>query len=118
VASYRRVDVTIGDDVAALVSAALADDSEPPELVRAPRAMRALRPLVERLSDSLLISNVGRHATLPLTGLEFFPVARGRSAVAVGAAGVMRGEATVTLRARDLDATDARALLEEVVAGL
>jgi hypothetical protein len=118
VASYRRVDVRPDEPVASRVADALADDVEPAELVRAPTAMTILTPFVERLSDSALVSNIGRHPSLPATRLEFFPVARGRSAVAVGAAGVDAGSAIVTLRARDLDRHDAAAILEQIVASL
>jgi hypothetical protein len=117
VASYRRVDVRPDEAVASRVAAALAEDVEPGELVRAPAAMRMLAPLATRVSDSVLVSNVGRHS-LPARRLEFFPVARGRSAVAIGAAGVTPGVATLTVRARDLDMPDARAILERIADGL
>jgi len=118
VASYRRVDVRPGEAVASRVATALTGDVEPAELVRAPAAMRILTPLVDRLSDSVLVSNLGRHSSLPVTRLEFFPVARGRSAVALGAAGVDTESAIVTLRARDLDRRDAASILEKVAAHL
>jgi len=117
VASYRRVDVGPSDPVVERVTAALADETEPTELVRAPAGLALLRPLAHRLSDSVLVSNLGLQQ-LPVDRLEFFPVARGRSAVAIGAAGVRRGGATLTLRARDLDVADADAILKRIVDGL
>jgi hypothetical protein len=87
-------------------------------LLEAPAALQLLRPLVGRLSDSVLVSNIGCHPGPRLSRLEFFPVARGRSAVAIGAAGVRRGFATVTLRARDLTETDGARLLEQLTDAL
>jgi hypothetical protein len=99
------------------VAAALANPVDPPELVR-PRPMRLLAPVQRRLSDSLLVSNVGRHAVPDARLLAFFPVARGRSAVAFGAAGLQDGPITVTLRSRDLARVDAEVLLGDVVTHL
>jgi hypothetical protein len=62
-----------------------------------------------------LVSNVGCHAMPGVSRLEFFPVARGGSSVAVGAAGVKPGWAVVTLRARWLSRPDAEALLADLV---
>jgi hypothetical protein len=117
-ATYRRVDVSPSVDVVAAVAGALRDRAEPPELLRAPRFGRLLGPVAARLSDSLLVSNLGRHDVGAVTRLEFYPVARGRSAVAVGAVGLTGGPTTLTLRARDLTIDDARALLDDVVSGL
>jgi hypothetical protein len=65
-----------------------------------------------------LVSNVGFHDLQGVTRLEFFPVARGRSAVAVGAAGVKSGRAVVTVRARWLSQIDAEGLLADLVDSL
>lgn len=120
-ATYRRVDVDLeaGDDVGRAVEDALAWAGGPPlELRRAPRALRLLGPVTNRLGDSFLISNLGRHDLGTLRDVLFFPVARGRSAVAVGAVGDKTGAGTVTLRGRDLIAEDAEALLDGLIARL
>jgi len=116
-ATYRRIDVRPGDDVAARVSDALASPAVPPELNGLPPGSFLLRPVLSRFSDTVLISNLGR-LDLPLESLEFYPVARGRSAVAVGAAGLTGRPTTVTVRARDLDPHDADSFLESVIANL
>ena len=114
-ASYRRVDVDLArdHDVAGAVEAALAESTTPPELRRAPRAFRLLAPVVRRVGDTLLVSNLGPTADDGLQDTVFFPVARGRSAVAFGAVA-----STLSVRARDLSRPDAEALLEATVAAL
>ncbi|HEY4377078.1 MAG TPA: hypothetical protein VGM93_07955, partial [Acidimicrobiales bacterium] len=47
--------------------------------------------------------------------LDFFPVARGRSAVCFAAAGIVDGSTTLTVRARDLSPGDARRMLASAV---
>jgi hypothetical protein len=122
-ASYQRVDVDLRTDidVVAIVNAALTRTDEPIELRRPlptmPNALRrSILPIVARLSDSFLVSNLGRIDLANARRVSFFPVARGRSAVAIGAASVERGRATLTLRARHLDANDANALLSDIAA--
>lgn len=115
---YRRVDLLAGEPVAPAVAAALASLREPVDQVWSPRLGALLGPVARRCSDSLLVSNVGRRAVPGATRLDFFPVARGRSAVAVGAAGLPGGPSTVSLRARDLSTEDAEALLADIVARL
>jgi hypothetical protein len=115
---YRRVDLVAGEPVEPAVAAALASPREPVDQVWSPRLGRLLGPVARRGSDSLLVSNVGRCAVPGATRLDFFPVARGRSAVAVGAAGLPGGPSTVSLRARDLSAEDAEALLDDIAARL
>ena len=95
------------------VAAAVAGRREPLDQVWSPRFGWLLEPVVGRFSDSLLVSNLGRRDVPGATRLEFFPVARGRSAVAVGAAGLPGGPSTVSLRARDLSPEDAEALLAD-----
>jgi hypothetical protein len=115
VASYRRIDVRPDAPVADLVAQALASNVEPGEQVRAPRLiLRGLGPVVERFSDTLLISNLGRHDVPGVERLDFFPVARGRSAVSVASASVAGGETSVTVRARDLSPADARRFLNDL----
>ncbi|MBV9194497.1 MAG: hypothetical protein JO168_10170 [Solirubrobacterales bacterium] len=114
VASHRRLDLTPGDAIAVAVQEALRADDVPPETAYASRSLRLLSPIVERFSDSLLISNLGRAALPGLERLTLFPVPRGRSAVAIGAAAVPAGRSTVSLRARDLDQADAEALLADI----
>jgi hypothetical protein len=115
---YRRVDLRPGEAVGPALAAALADPREPLDQVWSPRWGRLLEPVVGRFSDSLLISNLGRREVPGATRLEFFPVARGRSAVAVGAVGLPGGPSTLSLRARDLTSEDAGALLDDLVARL
>jgi hypothetical protein len=115
---YRRVDLRAGEAVGPAVAAALASPREPVDQVWSPRLGRLLGPVARRGSDSLLVSNLGRLAVPGATRLDFFPVARGRSAVAVGAAGLAGGPSTVSLRARDLSTEDAEALLADIVARL
>ena len=119
VASYRRIDVAPSDPIADLVSEALATPTEPGEQVSAPKAlMAALGPVVERFSDTLLISNLGRQDVPGVERLDFFPVARGRSAVCIGAATITGRETSLTIRARDLSPGDARRLLADAKARL
>jgi hypothetical protein len=114
-ASYRRIELDARADPRAAVTAALRDRSEPFELSRAPALLRFLAPLARRLSDSILVSNLGVHQVPGATSVSFFPVARGRSAVAVGAVGLVGGPSSVSVRARDLSEDDVGALLGEVV---
>ena len=115
---YRRVDLRPGEPVGPALAAALANPREPPDQVWSPRWGRLPEPVVGRFSDSLLISNLGRREVPGATRLEFFPVARGRSAVAVGAVGLAGSSSTVSVRARDLTSEDAEALLDDLVARL
>ena len=118
-ARYRRIDVAADGDIEAAVAAAIASGAPPPaELRRAPAALRLLAPVVSRLGDSFLVSNLGRHDVGGLTDVAFFPVARGPSAVAVGAVGRGDGLASVSLRARHLDDGDAGTLLGSVISHL
>jgi hypothetical protein len=116
--TYRRVDVRAGEAVAVAVAAAVAGGREPLDQVWSPRVGRLLGPVVGRFSDSLLVSNLGRLEVPGVVRLDFFPVARGRSAVAVGAVGVAGGPSTVSVRARDLSSEDAEGLLADLVARL
>jgi hypothetical protein len=121
-ATYVRVDVPAGDDVAAAVAGAIeragpapGPYSATPIEQRFPTvALRLLSPVVDRLSDTLLVSNLGRLDLAGVDRLAFHPVARGRSAVAVGCATV-GGPTVVTLRARDLGPGPAAALLDDLV---
>ncbi|MBI2710147.1 MAG: hypothetical protein HYX34_10690 [Actinobacteria bacterium] len=113
VASYRRIDLDPSADVTAAVTAALATPDEPAEQVSSPKAMKLLTPIVARFSDSFLMSNLGRHGVPGVERIDFFPVARGRSAVTFGSATVAGRQSTLTLRARDLDPIDARNLLHD-----
>lgn len=115
-ATYRRVDVIPGQDVESAVAASLDDPRVPSELVRLPPGSFVLRPILQRFSDTLLVSNLGRLELPGVTSVEFYPVARGRSATAVGAVSISGQPTTLTLRARDLSPVDAAALLERIVA--
>jgi len=115
---YRRLDLRPGVPVGPVLRAALASPREPLDQVWSPRLGWLLEPVMGRFSDSLLVSNLGRCVVPGATRLEFFPVARGRSAVAVGAAGLAGGPSTVSVRARDLSSEDTEALLDDLVARL
>jgi hypothetical protein len=115
---YRRVDLAPGEPVGPALAAAVASPREPLDQVWSPRLGWLLGPVAGRFSDSLLVSNLGRREVPGATRLDFFPVARGRSAVAVGAVGLAGGPSTVSLRARDLSPQDAEALLADLVARL
>jgi hypothetical protein len=117
-ATYRRTDVPAGIDVEGAVRRALAEPEVPPELVGLPPGTFLLRPLLWRLSDTFLVSNLGRLELPGVADLEFYPVARGRSAVAFGAAGLPGRPSTLTVRARDLVPEAAERLLERVVENL
>ncbi|MEY2475681.1 MAG: hypothetical protein QOG87_996 [Actinomycetota bacterium] len=115
-ATYRRIDLDLARarDITSAVEAGIAAGGPgPAELRRAPRALRLLAPVVGRLSDSFLVSNLGRVSSTAIGDVVFFPVARGRSAVAFGAVG-----STLSLRARDLSPVDAASLLEATVEAL
>lgn len=119
VASYRRVDLPIDGPIADAVTTAIRDDAEPGEQVSAPRwLMRALRPVVDRFSDSILVSNLGRVELDGAHRLEVFPVARGRSAVCFASATVAGGETSLTVRTRDLSPGATRRLLDDAAARL
>lgn len=116
VASHRRLDLRAGEDVERAVTAALAArDGPAPEPVQSRIVMQLLAPVVYRFSDSLLVSNLGR---LDLPGAElidFFPQARGRSAVAIGLSTASGHTPRLTVRARDMAEGDARALLAATI---
>lgn len=116
VASYRRIDVRPGDDVRAAAEVAMASGGEPAEQAAPSKRMRLLEPVVNRFSDTVLVSNLGRQAPTGVERLIFHPVARGRSAVAFGLAGLPGRPATLTVRARDLTQDDAAELLDDVAA--
>lgn len=119
VASYRRLDVDLHDPIPTMVQDALRSPQEPGEQVSAPKlVMRALEPVVERFSDTILVSNLGRHRVPGVERLDFFPVARGRSAVCFASAAVEGGQTTLTLRARDLSPAEGTALLASAVSHL
>lgn len=114
VASHRRVDLHGSADVAEAVRAALRAAVAPPDAALSPAKARLLRlaaPVVDRLSDSLLVSNLGIVDLPGAVAVDFYPQARGRSAVAIGACTPRGGRTRITLRARDLSDLDAGILL-------
>jgi hypothetical protein len=115
VATYRRVDLRPGDHVRQTISTAIKAGPLPRELERAPRSLRLLSPISDRLSDSLLVANHGTYELPGISRLAVFPVARGRSAVVFGSAGVESGDLTLSLRARDLSPEDAEDLLDRTI---
>jgi hypothetical protein len=112
-ATFRRCDIAVGDDVASAVMRALQEDP-PAGLSTHPLVFKLLAPIDHRFSDSFLLSNLGR-VDVRAERLDFFPVARGRSAVAFGVAGVADGESALTVRAAHLNQHDAERLLDRVV---
>lgn len=117
-ATYRRVDVSDVDSVESAVKGALADPTVPAELKGLPPGAFLLQPLLQRFSDTLLVSNLGRVDLPSVRRLEFYPVARGRSALAVGAAGLAGGASTLTLRSGTLSQPDAESFLSRVAGAL
>jgi hypothetical protein len=117
-ATYRRIDVSAVDEVEAAVMSALADPMVPAELKGLPPGAFLLQPLLQRFSDTFLVSNLGRLDLPEVRRLEFYPVARGRSALAIGAAGLVGGETTLTLRSRTLAQPDAESLLTKITRAL
>lgn len=114
VATHRRVDVSLPAAVSDVVGAALRDQVDPPEAglsASKARVLRVVAPIVDRLSDSLLVSNLGVVDLPGAHAVEFYPQARGRSAVAIGACTPAGGTPRLTLRARDLSELDAGLLL-------
>jgi hypothetical protein len=118
-ASYRRIDLAAGDSVAEAVDASRRDGREPHELVN-PGWLRVVRPLlrpvVRRLGDTLLVSNLGSIDLPGVRRVDFYPVARGPSAVAFGATTIIGGDSVLTIRARDLDDASASELLHDAIA--
>jgi hypothetical protein len=117
-ATYRRIDVASDTPIGPAVAAAFAAPPEPGVAIASRALARALAPLVARFSDSLLVSNLGRCDVPGAQRVAFYPVARGRSAVAIGAAGAPNGESTVTLRSTRLSPADGDALLDAIVRSL
>lgn len=115
VSTHRRVDLGTDADVRSAVTAALAAEVPPVEAASPRAALRLPATVIDRFSDSLLVSNLGRLQLPDVEAVDFFPVARGRSAVALGAATVDGGAGRVTLRARDLDAAGAQQLLTAII---
>jgi hypothetical protein len=120
-AAWLRVTLDSGDDgsTAARLAAAEPQPVAPPW--RGPRLAGAAMALVAgRMGSTLLVSNLGAVSGIDgLESLAFWPVAYGRSGVAIGAASV-DGQTTVTVRApaRGFTAGDARQLVEGVAAQL
>ena len=115
IATYRRVDLRRGEIVHRAVWRAIKAGPMPSEFSRSPRSLRFLSPIADRFSDSLLVANHGRYELPGIHELDVFPVARGRSAVAIGAAAIAGGESTIALRARDLSKEDTEQLLEQMI---
>lgn len=114
VSTHRRIDLAAGMPVAEAVAAALAAAEPPPDAAITPgraRALALLAPLVDRLSDSLLVSNLGVVDLPGAMAVDFSPQARGRSAVAIGACTPRGGTPRLTVRARDLSPSDAQQFL-------
>ena len=102
-----RLNLAADTDIASAVRAGLQRTMGPGTDLAPAWLAPLLRPIVSWCSDSILFSNLGRLSISGLENLEFYPVARGRSAVAFGAAGTPGGAATLTVRTRDLVDSDA-----------
>jgi hypothetical protein len=112
-ATYRRIDVRPDQPVGDLVESALGSPKVPRELMALPRAASLMSPIMGRLSDTILVSNLGRRALGAVDRLDFFPVARGRSAVAFGLTGIPGGQTSLSVRTRNIDPADTRAILDD-----
>jgi hypothetical protein len=115
VATYRRIDLRPAENTRQAINRAIKSGPLPGELVRAPRTLRLLAPISDRLSDSLLVANHGTYELPGVSRLAVFPVARGRSAVVFGSAAVESGDLTLSVRARDLSPGDAEDLLDRTI---
>jgi len=116
--TYRRVDLVAGQPVEPAIRKVLDEDVDPWEIRHPTRLIRILAPLLPRLSDTILFTDVGRLVMPGLRRVEGYPVARGRSAVAFCALRMAGGESTLTLRCRYLDRADAEALIDEAISCL
>jgi hypothetical protein len=115
VATYRRVEVDTSGNVELAVQRALTSHTEPREFDWFPRgATTILRPFVNRLSDTFLISNLGRHQSQEIEALAFYPVARGKSAISFGLVAAPDGSAYLTARARRLEREELHKILEAI----
>ncbi len=116
--AYARV--TLGGRGMAAARSALASarpEPAPPQGSRGvAAAARLARPLAGRLGSTLLVSNLGRiEAPDQVRSISFWPVAHGRSGVALGAATV-GGTTMLALRARrtSFDQAAATSLLDAI----
>jgi len=117
-ASYVRVDIRRIAEVKAEVERAIAKKETPWEFAHTPIWLPVLAPLSRRLSDTFLLTNLGRISLKGVQSAELYPVARGRSAVAFAMARLEGGKSTLTIHARDLNYSDAASLLDDVVSQL
>lgn len=113
--TYRRVDRRVGQPIGPAIEAALRVPEDPWEIRHSTRLLRLFTPLAPRLSDTVILTNLGRQSMPGITRLEGYPVARGRSAVAFGAVRLAGGESTLCLRARDINVDDADGIIDEVI---
>ncbi|MHB8263406.1 MAG: hypothetical protein ACYDGY_06635 [Acidimicrobiales bacterium] len=115
IASYRRVDLEPTGHIAETFERELSRPEEPWELLHAPRTLRLLSPITGRLSDTILLSNFGRWSLEGAKAIELYPVARGRSAVAIAAVRIAGGDSLLTIRACYLSQYDAQRILAETI---
>ena len=114
--TYRRIDARFGAPLSQSIEAALAAPEDPWEIRHSTKMLKLFSHVAPRLSDTVILTNLGRQHMPGITRLEGFPVARGRSAVAYGAIRLAGGDSTITLRARDIDLDDANAIIDDVIA--
>ena len=115
VAGYRRIDVVPSDPIVERVVEAIATVEEPQLQTKSSRYLKLTAPLVPRLADSLLISNLGRHPVEHVQRVDFWPVSRGRSGLTFGLCTVEGGESSLGLRSYRHDVTDGQRILDEAV---
>ncbi len=115
VAGYRRIDLVPSDPVVERVVEAIATVEEPQLQAKSTRYLKLTAPLVPRLADSLLVSNLGRHPIDDVRRVDFWPVSRGRSGLVFGMCTVEGGESSLGLRSYRLDEADGQRILDEAV---
>ncbi len=117
--TYRRVDIKVGEPMGDAIRRALREKSDPWEVARPSKLISYLGPVVDRLSDTVLVTNMGRYLMPPVVGaVEGYPVARGRSAVSVGVVRLSGASSTISMRCRDINKPDAKSILSAIVGRL
>ncbi len=116
--SYRRIDLPAEKPFAAAFQRAERHERYPFEILHPTPLLSLAAPLVNRLSDTFLLSNFGWLSPAGVRAIEPYSVARGRSAVSISAMRISGGESRLTLRARDLCQEDAEKILDGILANL
>jgi hypothetical protein len=114
-ASYVRIDIDRIEDARSEIEKAMSRREMPWEFAHAPTWLPVLAPISRRLSDTFLLTNLGRISLKGILSAELYPVARGRSAVAFAMVRLQGGRSTLTLHARYLSRSDAESLLDDAI---